>query len=97
MTFLDKIRNQPESRRKIILWSIMIVMGLALFFVFLKSAQKNLKRFESSNFGAMIKMPDFSQALKSLPDLSNDENFKKLEQEIEKINKDGETQSTTTE
>ena len=67
MTFLEKIRNLPGTRKKIIFWSLIIIIGLGLLLLYFKNIQNNIKKLKSINFKEELKMPDFSEGLKDLP------------------------------
>ena len=96
MTFLEKIRNLTETRKKIIFWSLIIIIGLGLFLLYFKNIQNNIKKLKSINFKEELKMPDFSEGLKDLPKIEmpeiSDEELKK----IEEIQKNEEKESSTT-
>ncbi len=86
MTFLEKIRHLPEARKKIIFWSLIIIIGLGLFLLYFKNIQNNIKKLKSINFKEELKMPDFSEGLKDLPKIEmpkiSEEELKKTEEEI---------------
>jgi len=84
MTFLEKIRNLPETRKKIIFWSLIIIIGLGLFLLYFKNIQNNIKKLKSINFKEELKMPDFSEELKGLPKIEmpkiSEEELRKIEE-----------------
>jgi len=90
MTFLEKIRHLPETRKKIIFWSLIIIIGLGLFLLYFKNIQNNIKKLKSVNFKEELKMPDFSEELKSLPKIEMPEISE------EEIQKNEEKESSTT-
>ena len=67
MEAIDKIRNLPLSTRKIILWTLVVVLSFLMIFFWFKSLQNKLERFEkekqeikqSVDF-PVIEMPAFS-------------------------------------
>jgi len=63
MNFLRRIQSLPESRKKIILWSVIIVIGLALFILWVKNAQEKLKILQ----GGGLKLPSLKEELKGMP------------------------------
>jgi len=85
MAFLEKIRNQSETRKKIIFWSLIIIIGLGLFLLYFKNIQNNIKKLKSINLKEELKMPDFSEELKDLPKIEmpeiSEEKLKKAEEE----------------
>ncbi len=69
MNVLHKIQNLPESKRKIILWIVVIVIGLLLFTWWIRNSQIKLKSFEIKKFKEELKIPSFGEELKNLPGL----------------------------
>ena len=63
---MTRIQNLPESTRKIILWSIMIVMGLGLLAFYIKNTQQRLKNFELEQFKEELQLPSFEKELEGL-------------------------------
>ena len=79
MNFLRRIQSLPESRKKIILWSVIIVIGFALFILWIKNAQEKLKIFQ----GGGLNLPSLREELKGMPKIEMPEisegELKKLE------------------
>jgi hypothetical protein len=50
MKFLDKIRNSPDNKKKIIIWSIVIFLGIALSLIWIKISLGNIKDFRNGEF-----------------------------------------------
>jgi hypothetical protein len=69
MDFLKKLQNLPESKRKIIFWSIIIVLGVGLLIWYVKSCQKRLEGFKVEEFKEELNLPSFGEGLKGLQDL----------------------------
>ena len=82
MNFFEKIQNLSEGKRKIILWSAVIIIGLPLFILWVKNAQEKLKSFPKGE----SKIPSLRQELQGLPRIElpeiNEEELKKLEEMI---------------
>lgn len=107
MTILEKIRNLPESRRRVIFWSTIIFIGLVLSLFYLRNIQNNIRNFKSIDLKEKLKTPDFGEELKGWPKLEipeeNLEELRKIEEEIEKLELENQTttneekQATTTE
>ena len=100
MTFLEKIRHLSETRKKIIFWSLIIIIGLGLFLFYFKNIQNNIKNFKLINFKEELKMPDFGEELKDLPKIEmpeiSEEELRKIEEEIQK-NEEKESSTTAKE
>ena len=84
MKAIDKIRNLPLSTRKIILWTLVVVLSFLMIFFWIRNFQNKLDRFEkekqefeqSADFPA-IEMPVFNSSEDS------EEMLTELEQLIE--------------
>ena len=66
---LQKLRNQPEYIRKIILWSVVVIIGFSLLIWWVKSFQQRIKSFKGEAFQKEFKIPAFNEKLKELPKL----------------------------
>lgn len=67
MSILGKIQNLPEGKRKIILWSVVVVLGLFLFIFFIKNTQKNFKNLKLENIKEELGLPSLKEELGSIP------------------------------
>ena len=63
MNFLKKAQTLPEPKKKIILWSVVIIIGLALFILWAKNAQEKFKIFQ----GGGLNLPFLKEQLKGMP------------------------------
>jgi uncharacterized protein HemX len=106
MTNLEKIRSLPEGKRKIIFWSVLVIIGLGLVLVYFINIKHNIRDFESVNLKEKLKLPDFGEEFQGLPELeistTTQEELKKIEEEIQKNEEENQTstleqQATTTE
>ena len=86
MGILEKLRRQPEHVRKIILWSVVILVGFVLLFFWVKNFSKRIKSFEEQNLLDLIKLPKFQEEIKKieLPKIPEEE-LKKIEEAIKEI------------
>lgn len=89
---LLKIQNLPESKRKIILWAVTVILALGLLSFYIKNIQKKFKSLEVKEFKKELQSP-FLEELKKLPKIEipkteipeiNQEGLKESEQMIEK-------------
>lgn len=89
MNILDKIRNLPEARRKIIFWLILIIIGLGLAFVYFINIRNNIRNFKSVNLKEGFKIPNFGEELKDYPKPEipklNEEDVKQMEEDLKKL------------
>jgi hypothetical protein len=67
--FLAKLQNLPENKKKIILWTIVIVAALAMGFFWFGEAKNNLAKIS----GAVqnVKMPEINMPSLPFPDLQD--------------------------
>lgn len=49
MKLIKKLQNKSERERKIILWSIIIILGLILGSLWIYSSYRNIKSFKEQN------------------------------------------------
>jgi uncharacterized membrane protein YvbJ len=66
MDFLRKIQNLPEGKRKIILWTAVIIVCFILLTFWVKISQQRIKSFEAQEFRQELNLPSFSEELKNL-------------------------------
>lgn len=64
---MTKIQNLPESTKKIILWSAVIIIGLGLLTFYIKNIQKRLKSIEGEKIKEELQLPELQEELKGLP------------------------------
>ena len=57
----------PERKRKIILWSIVIIIGLSLGTWWIKNFQKRLESFEKEKFIEEFGLSKFKEELEGVP------------------------------
>lgn len=57
MKFFEKVRNLPESKRKLILWAVVIIIGLSLLTFWLKNLQQGIKSFKVQEFKEELNLP----------------------------------------
>jgi hypothetical protein len=77
---LRKLQNLPESKRKTILWSVVIVVGICFFILWIRNVQGKLRSFKKEEF----KIPPLSEELKGMPKIEfpeiTEETLKELEE-----------------
>jgi len=84
MNFLQKLQNLPERKRKIIFWLIVIIIGIFLFFGWVKSLETKIKSFKTEKIKEELKIPKLEEELKGLQKFemigTSQEELKKLEE-----------------
>jgi len=78
--FLHKVQNLPPNIRKFILWSIIVILGLALLFWWFNNFQKNIAGFQGGQFIEGLNLPEIK--MPQLPEISEEE-LNKLKEAIE--------------
>ena len=63
MSFLDKLRNQPESTRKLILWVVVVIIGLGLTIWWINSSYRKIKEFPKEGIIDKMSLPAFEEKL----------------------------------
>jgi len=70
VNILQKIQNLPESQRKIILWSLVIIIGLGLSTWVFKNLQKRTEEFQGESLKEELNIPLLEEELQNLPELN---------------------------
>jgi len=69
-SFLEKIQKLPLEIRKIILWSVIIILGIMLVWAWTKNFSKRLQDFQIKETKEQLKFPDLRKEIeKGLPNL----------------------------
>jgi len=70
VNILQKIQNLPELQRKIILWSLVVIIGLGLLTWVFKNFQKRMEKFQRESLKEELNIPLLEEELKNLPQLN---------------------------
>ena len=74
MNIFEKIRALSETKRKIILWTIIVIIGLSLLFFWVKNFQKKMKEFKKEEFLEDITPPPLKESIQDIPRVDFPEN-----------------------
>lgn len=89
MKILKKIQNLPEKKRKVIFWSIIVIVGIGFLALYVKDVQKRLKTFKIEKIKKELSLPDLQEELKTLPKIEipeiNEGELKDFEEEFKKM------------
>lgn len=92
MNILRRLQNLSEPGKRIVLWSVMIAVGLALFILWMKNVQEKLKNFQGG-----LKLPSLKEEIGEMPKIEmpeiSEEELKKLEEELETATTDNSNES----
>ena len=80
MRFFEKIQQLPEKKRKIILWSVIIILGAGLLFWWVNNLQKRVTGFPSEQLLEGLDLPEIE--MPEIPELS-EETLEKLKGTLE--------------
>ncbi|PIR72819.1 MAG: hypothetical protein COV26_01820 [Candidatus Nealsonbacteria bacterium CG10_big_fil_rev_8_21_14_0_10_36_23] len=83
--FIKKLQTLPELKRKIIFWSIIIILGTSLFILYIKNIGQKIKSFQKEEFLEELKIPQLKEEMKIVPQPEVEENFKKLKELIKEM------------
>jgi len=70
--FLAKLRNLPEDRKKIILWTIVIVLGLTMGFFWVKGTMDSLAKINIAKEMPDVKIPQINMPDVPIQNLQNE-------------------------
>ena len=80
MELLKKLQSLPEKTRKIILWSVVIILGICLLIWWFNNFKDNFAGFQGEEFIESLDLP--AMEMPQLPEIS-EEDLNKLEQTLE--------------
>lgn len=72
----QKIKNLPEKKRKIILWTVMILMGLVLAVFYIKNLRERFQDINLENFKEDIQIQSLEKDLKNIPVINQNNDTK---------------------
>ncbi len=78
-SFFTKLQNLPEQKRKIILWSTIIIIGIILFVFYAKNINQKIKNFPRQEFIEKLKIPSLGKEIKNISNPELEEKLKELE------------------
>ena len=67
MDSLQKIQNQPEGTRKIILWVMIMILAIVMLFFWVKRMQVRLQNVEFNSMGKNLDIEGLRNELKNVP------------------------------
>ncbi|MFQ6049554.1 MAG: hypothetical protein ACE5J0_00720 [Candidatus Paceibacterales bacterium] len=59
MKVINKLQSLPEKKKKIILWSAVIITALFLLGVYIRNIQKRIKDIEVDKIKEELQIPEF--------------------------------------
>jgi cytoskeletal protein RodZ len=81
---INKLRKKPEKERKIILWSILIIIGLVLSIIWIYNSFKAINELKENNIMQSLDISSMEQNIPNL-EIPNDFEENLSEEEIEEI------------
>ncbi len=73
MKFLKKVQNLPLKQRKIVLWIIVVILGLALCILWFKITKERIKGFGKEDIMKEFNLSGFDKESLEIPELGNEE------------------------
>ncbi len=67
MTFLQKLQKLPEDQKKVILWSVVIIIALITLSWWGTNFKNKLKNFNSENLNEQLQIPELKEEFENLP------------------------------
>jgi hypothetical protein len=93
MGFLENLQKLPEQKRKIILWTVVVIFGVSFFIVWLISARNAIRNFPREDFFQKFEGPKIPQMPKfEIPEPNLSEEELKALEELDKMIKEQEAQ-----
>ena len=65
--FIKKIQGLPERKRRIILWTIISVLGICLSIFYVKNISKSIKNFQKEELIEELNIPSLKKEIENLP------------------------------
>lgn len=59
--FIKKVQELPEGKRKIILWSVLVALGLVLVFLWIWNIKTHFKGFQKEKFIEDLGVPSLQE------------------------------------
>jgi hypothetical protein len=81
--YLRRVQNLPLIKRKIIFWSIIIILGLILCSLYVLSIKHKIKTFPAKKSLEDMKFPDFKEELDKQPKFET-EGIENLKDDVKK-------------
>lgn len=98
--FIKKIQNLSLFSRKIILITLVVIIGLILLNFLIGNFQKRIESFQKGSFQEQLDFPSLYEDLENLPSLEmsevNEEELKEIEKKLEEYEKETENQNGQT-
>jgi len=80
MSFLQKILNLPENKRRIILWTVTVFIAIILFFLFVLIAKEQFSKIKNSGIERILEIPDIKKKIEEETKPQIENNLNDLEQ-----------------
>ncbi len=69
MNFLDKLQSLPAKKRKLILWTIIAILAVFIFLIYIQNLQKRIKYNNGGGLKEELQIDKLEEILKDLPEL----------------------------
>ncbi len=103
MKFLEQLQQRPEWQRKMILWLVVIILGILLVFLYIRSIQKSAQSANWDDFFKRLNVSSLQEGWnktndeikQSAPQVNQSEIDKQVQEEMERQKTEFEKQAST--
>jgi uncharacterized membrane protein YvbJ len=90
MSFLEKLQKKTDNEKKIIIWSVIVIIGLIFIILWVYTSQKSIKVLRAEDVMEGINMPE----REDIPGMEQpkEEDVKALEDLINQLNQENSNQ-----
>ncbi len=85
--YLRRIQDLPLIKRKIIFWSLIIILGLILCSLYVLNIRYRIKNFPIEKSLEKLKFPDFKKEMEKMPKFETGGGMEELKNNIEDAEK----------
>jgi len=85
--YLRRIQNLPLIKRKIIFWSIIIILGLILCSLYVLNIRYRIKNFPIEKSLEELKFPDLKKEVEKMPKFETGGGMEELKNDIKEAEK----------
>ena len=87
--FIKKLQKLPERTRKVILWSVVILIGLILAILWILNINRVIKNIKKEDLKKELNLEELEENLQEIPKIElpegAKEQFEKIGEDIEKM------------
>jgi len=81
--FLDKLRKKPEPEKKIILWTVLIIIGFIFLLLWIYTSQRSISQLNTGEIIEQVNLPSSEEIPKM--EQPSEEDLKELEELMKQL------------